>query len=136
MEPLPFLDTNIFLRHLRQDHPDHSPRATALFARIRRGEAYAQTLDTVVFETVYTLQSFYKETRSAIRETLLPLINLPGIVLPDKQRYARAFEIYATSSRSFADSFHIAHAEQAGIREFISFDRDFDGLPNIRRVEP
>jgi predicted nucleic acid-binding protein len=27
---LPFLDTNILLRHLSQDHPDHSPRATAL----------------------------------------------------------------------------------------------------------
>jgi predicted nucleic-acid-binding protein len=97
---------------------------------------HVQTLDTVIFETVYTLQSFYRETRIAIREALLPLINLTGIVLPGKQRYARAFEVYVTSARSFADSFHIAHAEQAGIREFISFDRDFDGLPNIRRIEP
>jgi hypothetical protein len=30
---LPFLDTNIFLRHLVQDHADHPRRATASLAR-------------------------------------------------------------------------------------------------------
>lgn len=31
MTALPFLDTNVFLRHLVQDHDDHSPRATLYF---------------------------------------------------------------------------------------------------------
>ena len=33
MADLPFLDTNILLRHVVQDHPDFSPKATALLRR-------------------------------------------------------------------------------------------------------
>jgi predicted nucleic acid-binding protein len=48
-----FLDTNIFLRHLRQDHPDHSPHATAFLKRIEEGSVKARTSDTVIFESLY-----------------------------------------------------------------------------------
>jgi hypothetical protein len=34
-----FVDTNIFLRHLQADHPEHSPCATAYLARLERGKA-------------------------------------------------------------------------------------------------
>jgi predicted nucleic acid-binding protein len=79
MSPFPFLDTNIFVRHIRQDHPDHSPRATALFDRILRGEGEANTSDTVIFETVYTLQSVYRVSRPVILDAVLALLDLPGI---------------------------------------------------------
>jgi len=68
-----FIDTNIFLRHLRGDHPDMSPRAQALLERIERQELKARTADTVVFETVYTLQRGYKQPKAAIRDAFLPL---------------------------------------------------------------
>lgn len=48
-EDLPFVDANIFLRHFTQDHPDHSPRATAFLGRVEAGEERARTADTVVF---------------------------------------------------------------------------------------
>ena len=56
---LAFVDTNIFLRHLRQDHPDFSPRATAYLTRAENGEFKVRIADTVIFETVYTLQRAY-----------------------------------------------------------------------------
>ncbi|MCC7090037.1 MAG: hypothetical protein IT295_12850, partial [Dehalococcoidia bacterium] len=31
------LDTNVFLRHLLQDHPEQSPASTALLERIESG---------------------------------------------------------------------------------------------------
>ena len=64
---LPFVDTNIFLRHLRGDHPDFSPRATAYLDSVERGEVKIRTSDTVVFETVFTLERFY---RGCINKTL------------------------------------------------------------------
>ena len=132
----PFLDTNVFLRHVRQDHPDHSPRATAYFARIEQGELIVRTAETVIFETVFTLQSLYQQPREAIRDTLLPLIDLPGVLLDGKARLHRAFALYMDRRLSFADCFHVALMEELGLTEIVSFDRGFDRVPGVRRVEP
>ncbi len=132
----PLIDTNIFLRHLRHDNPDHSPRATAFLEKIERGELHARTTDTIVFETVFTLHSFYKQPKAAIRDALLPLIELPGIVLPSKRRYRRAFDLFVRFNVSFADAFHAVIAGQLTAGEIVSFDKGFDRIPSIKRIEP
>ena len=136
MEPLPILDTNIILRHLRQDHPDHSPRATAFLAEVERGERRIRTVTTVVFETVFTLESFYRQPRTAIRDAVLPLIEFDGIFLPGKRALARAFDLYESTSLSFADAYHAAIAERVGGGMIVSFDRGFDRIPSLSRLEP
>jgi predicted nucleic acid-binding protein len=133
---LPFLDTNIFLRHLCADHSDHSPKATAYLARIERGEIRARTAETVIFETVFSLQRFYQQPKSLIRDGLLPLIELPGIVLPGKQRFRKAFALYIGLNISFADAYHAVLMQQWGLTNIVTFDHDFDRVPGIIRVEP
>jgi len=44
----------------------------------------------VIFETVFTLERTYKQSKEAIRNTFLPLIELPGIVLPGKCHLRKA----------------------------------------------
>ncbi|MBA2468841.1 MAG: PIN domain-containing protein [Chloroflexia bacterium] len=136
MASLPFLDTNVFLRHLLQDHADHSPRATLYFDRIEHGGLRVETTLTVVFETVFTLQSFYKHSRPLIRDNVQPLLQLSGIALPGKRRPRRAFDLYTSTNLSFADCLHVAIAEARGVPEFVSFDRGLDRIPGLNRVEP
>ena len=136
MAPLPFLDTNVFLRHLRQDHPDYSPRATAYLARIENGELKVRIADTVIFETVFTLQRAYRQAKADIRDALWPLIDLPGIVLPGKRRYGKVFAYYVDDNISFADAFHAVLMEGHHLSEIVSFDREFDRIRTIRRIEP
>ncbi len=132
----PFLDTNIFLRHLLNDHEDHSPRSTAYLERVERGEFRVQTADTVVFEVVFTLQSFYRQPKEMIRDLVLPLIELPGIELPGKPLFRRAFSYYVDQNLPFADAYHVALIERAGIEEVVSFDRHFDRVATVQRIEP
>lgn len=136
MNALPFLETNIFLRHLRQDHTDFSPRATALLRRIERGFLRVRTADTVIFETVFTLERSYKQSRVGIRDNFLPLIELPGIVLPGKRRFRKVFVYYIEQNISFADAYHAVVMESLRLRQMVSFDRDFNRIPTIERVEP
>ena len=136
MAALPFVDTNVFLRHLLQDHDNHSPRATLYFARIEHGGLRVETTATVVFETVFTLQSFYKHPRPLIRDNVLPVLLLPGIVLPGKRRLRRAFDLYTSTNLSFADCYHVAVAEARKVPEFVSFDRGLDRIPGLHRIEP
>jgi predicted nucleic acid-binding protein len=133
---LPFVDTNVFLRHIVGDHPDQSPRATALFERIERGEVRVRVADTVIFETVFSLQRFYRIPRSDIRGALLALMDLPGVVLSGKQRLRRVFDYYVTYNLSFADAYHAVLVEALKLPEIVSFDRDYDRIPGLRRVEP
>jgi predicted nucleic acid-binding protein len=131
-----FLDTNIFLRHLLQDHPDHSPRASAFLSRIERGEVKVRTSDTVIFETVFTLQKGYRQPKAAIRDALLPLIELPGIVLPRKRRYRKVFSLYVEGNLPFADAYHAVLMEQLNLTEIVTFDTDFDHIEGITRRQP
>lgn len=137
MAALPFLNTNLILRHLTQDDPNLSPRATALMRRIAAGDLTVRTADTAVFETVYTLQRFYRVPRADIRQALTALLALPGIQLRGKRRYRRVFALYVTyPGLSFADCYHVALMESQRLSELISFDRGLDRVPTIARREP
>jgi predicted nucleic acid-binding protein len=134
--PLPFLDTNVFLRHLLADNPEQSPRATAYLARIEQGQVRVRTTDTVVFEAVFTLERRYGQPKAAIRDNLLPLLEMPGIVLPGKRRLRQAFDLYVDLNLPFADAYHVALMQQLRLDHVVSFDKDFDRVPDVRRVEP
>ena len=133
---LPFLDTNVLLRHLLQDHPQQSLRATAYLARIEHGEIKVRTADTVVFEAVFTLQRQYGVSKEEIRNNLLPILELPGIVLPGKRRLRKVFDLYVDLNLPFADAYHVALMQRLGLRHIISFDKEFDRVPGVTRVEP
>jgi len=130
-----FLDTNIYLRHLRQDHAVHSPKASAIFAQIEQGQLRLRTSDTVAFEVVFTLERTYKQPRPLIAQGLLSLLDLPGVILPGKRRYHRVFDLYVNQGLPFADAFHAVLMDSLGIREIFSFDRDFDRIPGVTRRE-
>ncbi|MDP8924552.1 MAG: PIN domain-containing protein [Chloroflexota bacterium] len=132
---LPFLDTNILLRHLLGDHPEHSPRATALLRRIERGEE-ARLSDMVVFETVFTLERSYRVPKDQIRQQMLALLSLPGLTLPGKRRYAHVFDLYVDPNLPFGDAYIAAEMERAGATQIYSFDREMGRLPGISRTEP
>ena len=130
-----FLDTNILLRHVLGDHPEHSPRATAFLERIEKGEVEAHIADTVIFETVFTLQRTYKQPRDRIASALLPLIELPGIVLPGKRHYRKVFALYRSGPLGFADCYHVVLMQRLRIDEILSFDTHFDHISDLTRRE-
>ena len=137
MAALPLLDTNPILRHILDDHPDHSARSHNLFTRIEDGEERVRTTDTVVFEAAFTLERFYKVPRIEIRETLLDLLQLPGIVLSGKRAYRQVFDLWVQRPRlSFADCYHAVLVQRLKLPAIVTFDKDFDNLPNVRRLEP
>ena len=133
---MPFLDTNVILRHLLADDPDQSPRATAYLQRIELSEIQVHISDTVVFETVFTLERTYKFARSRIRDVVVPLLELPGIVLPGKLRLRKTFDLYVDHNLPFADAYHAVTAGALKLDDIVSFDRDFDRIPGITRIEP
>jgi|CXWL01.1.fsa_nt_gi predicted nucleic acid-binding protein len=113
-----------------------SPRATALIRRIEAGEMSVRLTDQVVFETGFTLERSYKISKLEIRTLLLAFIQLPNVILPDKQWWEPALSLYASTKLSLVDAYHVILMQREGIAEIISFDTDFDAIPTIARTEP
>jgi predicted nucleic acid-binding protein len=132
----PFLDTNVLVRHLTGDHPTHSPRATAYLQRVEQGEQRARLTDIVIFETVYLLERTYRQPKAAIAAALLPLLEMPALILPGKRKFRQVFDLYVTLNLPFADAYMAVVMRQLGLSAIISFDRDFDRVPGISRKEP
>jgi uncharacterized protein len=131
-----FLDTNVLLRHIMGDEPRHSALASQLFSKIESGEVTVRTAETVIMETVFTLERTYKVPKARIRETLLALLELPGLRLSGKVAIREALDIYVDFNLSFIDAYHVAMMPRWGLDAIISFDQGLDRVPGIQRLEP
>ncbi len=134
--PPRFLDTNILLRYFTRDDEEKAEKALALLRRVESGEERVETSVPVVFETVFTLQRYYRVPKTHIRELLRPIVRMRGLRLPYKNCCLDALELFVESNVSFADAFSAAYMKSRGVTEVYSWDTDFDRFEGITRVEP
>ncbi len=113
--------------------------ASPSFSSSKNGAAEATTSEVIIAEVVYVLsaRNHYHLTPTEIRDRLLPMFNVKGLKLPSKRRVLRALDLSAAYPfLDFEDALAVAEMEQGGISELLSYDRDFDRISGITRVEP
>ncbi len=133
-----FVDTNVFIRYLTGDDEAKAKASLVLFQRLETGKESALTSDAVIAEVVFILQSprLYQMGKERIRTLLEPIIWLRGLRLPNKSIYKRTFDLYCGTSIGFVDAYNAAYMESHGITEVYSYDKDFDKVTGITRLEP
>jgi len=136
MNPMRFVDTNILLRYCVADDASKSTAVLELLERVERNEEKILVSPLVIFETIFTLQSFYRVPRKRIRELLLPILSLRGLRLSHQTVFASALELFTRRSISFADAFNACFMKEHGLKEIYSYDSDFDTIEGIERVVP
>jgi predicted nucleic acid-binding protein len=75
-------------------------------------------------------------TRLDVQDTVLPIIELQAFQLEGKRLYRRIFEIFVDTNVDFIDAFHAARIEQLDPPHLFSFDRDYDRIRTVVRIEP
>ncbi len=131
-----FIDTNVFLRYLTADDERKARRALALLKRVEGNDERVATSSLVIFEIVFTLESYYSMPRERVSSLVLPLVELRGLQLDNKDVFREALGLYASGRLSFADAYNASLMRKKGLGEIYSYDRDFDRLEGIRRVQP
>ncbi|HYI16795.1 MAG TPA: PIN domain-containing protein [Thermomicrobiales bacterium] len=133
-----FIDANVLIRHIAADHPVHSPAAKQLIAEIEAGQLAVWTTDLIIAEVVWVLtsRSLYSMSRNLVQDTLIPIIELQSLHLDGKRLYRRVFEIFVSTNVDFIDAVHAARVEQLDPPHLFSFDRDYDRVPSVVRIEP
>lgn len=133
-----FVDANIFLRYLTRDDPHKAEACFRLLEKAKTGDAALATSESVIAEVVFVLSSprLYGLSRAEVRARLYPLLALEGLKIPDRRKFLRALDLYANHTLDFEDALTVAEMERAGIEELFSYDRDFDAIGSVRRIEP
>lgn len=85
---------------------------------------------------ILTRRDTLNTPRPTVRDLLLPLINRPGLEFPTKHLYPRIFDLYTSLPLDYVDAYHAALVEQEDPAELYSFDRHFDRVSTVRRIEP
>jgi len=122
------IDTNVLLRYLVGDVPQHAEKARALMERLAAGSERAEVLETVVAEAAWTLESFYKTPRPEIADKLATILSFKGVRASQKGLLVSALAKFGSTSADFVDCVLAVKAQQRNLIVY-SFDaRDFRRL--------
>jgi len=133
-----FVDTNIFIRFLTKDDPKKAEACRNLLKKAEDGKVELQTTESVIAEIVYVLESkrLYNLTRDQIYERLLPILTIDSLKIPYKNSIISALEIYTKNIIDFEDALLIANARRLDSKEIYTYDKEFDKVKGIKRLEP
>jgi predicted nucleic acid-binding protein len=111
--------------------------ATALFGRMARGEESGWTSHLAIAEVIWVLRGpTYGAERGTLATTLSDFLITSGVRVEDREMLLYALTIYGASNLSFIDAYHAAGVAGSALPELYSFDKGFDRIPGITRIEP
>jgi predicted nucleic acid-binding protein len=129
-----YVDANVILRFLVGDPPAMAGKARALMEAVARGTVKLRVHEIIVAEVVWVLTSFYKYEANDVATGLTGFLSQDGIEVDDDVLAALA--LYGSKGVDFVDAVLAVHMQRDGIGEVYSFDKHFDRLAGLQRVEP
>ena len=130
------IDANVILRFVTADHPEMSPRCRRLFERVAAGGEVIFLPEAALADVAWTLRSFYHWPPERICDFLGDLLALDGLEMERKPVVWSVLEHFRRGKVDFSDAWIAAEMGTLDLTEIYSFDRDFDEIPELRRIEP
>ena len=131
-----FFDANVFIRFLIKDDHKKADDARKLFELIEQGKIKAETSVIVLAEIVWVLHSFCRVEKKEISEYISLLVDLKNLLIKDKEIINRAVEIFKNHNIDFIDAFCASLAMKNKIKYICSYEKDFDRIEGVKRIEP
>jgi predicted nucleic acid-binding protein len=130
------IDSNVILRYLTKDPPKMAEAALRTLDDAQNGKISLLLTPLTVAEIVWVLESFYGHTKAKISEIMGQFLFCEGLEVEDLDLIIEALTLYQGKNLDFADAFLAAISLRRGPQAIYSFDRDFDRVPGIKRLEP
>lgn len=127
------LDTNVLVRFLTRDHPEHAEAARSLLQGLT-SEQPGYICREVAIEVAWVLERSYRFTRGDIAEALLELIASDNLVFEAADDIARAAYLYSQGGPGFSDRMVLAAATRTNATPLFTFDRQFARLEGVELV--
>lgn len=131
-----FVDTNVFLRFLVNDDSAKADACEALFQKAIAGDEDLFISDMVIAEIIWVLESYYELKKSDIRDCVEKILNTQNLRCPKKEIIISALSIYVEKNIDFIDAYNAFILKRDEINEIYSYDKHFDRVSWIKRIEP
>ena len=112
---MPYIDANIILRYVLDDHAELSSKAKKII-----GENAVETPIEVLCEVVFVLSRIYGIARKDITDTLLDFYETTNCILPHREAIIRGIEYFGEKNLDFVDCILAGYyeAEKIAIHTF------------------
>jgi predicted nucleic-acid-binding protein len=128
------LDTNVVVRHLAQDDPIQSPKATEFIER-QLTEANPGFISVVAMvETVWVLERAYRLADQDIAAAIERVLQAETLIVENEQEVFTAMIALKEGRGSFADAIIAALGAKAGCSHTLTFDRRASRLAGFELV--
>jgi|SRR3990167_7044453 len=124
-----FVDANIILRYLLGD-----PEADSV-ERIFKQQKEIYVADIVIAEVIWIFTTFYKWRKDKFIPKIKSFLS-PDFIKADKKLLNEALDIFEKYNIDYIDAYLISFMAKKKVKSIYSFDRHFDKIQDIRRIEP
>jgi predicted nucleic-acid-binding protein len=131
-----FVDTNIFIRFLTDDVPEKVDACEEIFKKAVEKQETLFTTDLVVAEIVWVLESFYELPKNEIQDKVEKILNTPNLICPHKDLILSALILYSEKNIDYTDAYNALILKENGIEELYSYDKHYDRIDWLTRLEP
>lgn len=129
------LDTNVIIRFVLNDHAELSAKSREIMQAAKDGSIVLYLDPVILAEAVFVLSSRYAAPRDRVVALLRLLVEKESTLMPDKQRYLRALDIFGNTNAHFGDACACAAALECCKGRLFSFDRKLSKIDGISRSE-
>jgi predicted nucleic-acid-binding protein len=126
------IDTNILVRHLTQNDPMQSRRATHLIERELTQDSPGFISLVTVVETVWVLRRSFRISDAAIAAILEQIIEVDNLIVQNEREVFAAMVALRTGEASFDDALIGALGAWAGCSTTLTFDRKASRLKDFQ----
>jgi predicted nucleic acid-binding protein len=132
-----FIDTNIILRFLLDDQPDHTDKIEALLQEASVGKVNLWSHDAAFIEAAFVLERRKGIAREQIADWFDSLIAGSLLTLTGEGILEEVLKLYVRYTRlSIVDCYFAVLAKRSTSGTIVSFDQGFDRVPDLTRIEP
>ncbi len=131
-----FIDTNIFLRYFEREDEQAYRKTEKLFTEIVNGNITGISTSLVIAEVIWVLEKFYNWDKEEICNNIKLILRTPNIIFKERAILLEAINIYRERNISFIDAYNYSYMKANNVTKICSLDKDFDKLPDIKRLEP
>lgn len=132
-----FIDTNLFIRYLTNDDPQKADRVEKLLRQAGSGEIKLITVEIILAEIVWVLESYYNLEKASIAEMLKAILATPGLEVLNGKIVANALPYYENQNIDFVDAYAVALMGKLANTGIYSFDKKhLDRIASVKRMEP
>lgn len=128
-----FVDAGVFVYMLGAEHPQKAPCRDLIIAARRREVDLHASVEMIQELVLHRLRRVTRTDAAAEGRAASTLCLLHPF---DAEILDKALELAATTRIGGRDAVHAATALLWGFDAIVSPDRDFDGVPGLRRLDP